>query len=505
MRELKFAAIAMMAPMFASAHMVFAEEPGDIERLIARLASPSYRERGAAYRQLEAKGDAAIDVLRVAAGAADPEIAKRSAELIEQIERSKTRRAALAATYVSLTFENVPLVEAVEELSRRIGIKVTLHGDPERFRQRTVTFSTGRATVWQAVELFCHRAGLHEWDGVSALPPIVAHEGGQGHAAFDGVQVVGKLPVQRGQVASLMISTPAPRIALLDGVVPAPPCQHCGSVRIRARLLPKNEDIQSQDVLIGLQVSSEGRLNCYGAHGLRIDRAIDERGRMVTATEIRPEPSQDLSELPRRAFLRQNLNLAPRVSGPAMICIKESDPPPARLKELAGVMTLQAFLPDKEVELPWPKNRRPQVAAAGNVVIVSAEPSDYFVPVVVHARLPYGVQLQAPVANPAGAMGIRLGAVIRAPGSDIENDSLSSRSLRTDCQGLAMVGSKGGRWKVTQNDAEIWSMDEDSFVVRISATFSPPTPRHELGRLTFSVRRPLLVEVPFLLRDIPLK
>lgn len=505
MRDRRFAAIAIMLILFASAHNLLAEEPGDIDRLIARLASPSYRERGSAYRQLEAKGDAVIDGLRAATSAADPEIAKRSAELIEQIERSKTHRAALTATCVSLTFESVPLVEAVEELSRRIGIKVTLHGDPERFRRRTVTFSTGRATVWQAVELFCHRAGLHEWDGFSALPPIVAREGGQGQAAFDGVQVLGKLPVQRAQVASLMVSTPAPRIALLDGVVPAPPCQHCGSVRIRARLLPKNEDISSKDLLIGLQVSSEGRLNCYGAYGLRIDRAIDERGRMVTATEIRPEPSHDLSELPRRAFLRQNMNLVPRVSGPAMIGVKGSDPPPARLKELAGVMTLQTFVPDKEVELPWPKNRRPQITAAGQVVIVSAEPSDEFVPVVVHARLPYGVQLQAPVANPAGAMGIRLGAVIRAPGSDDRHDSSSSCNHRTDCQGLAMVGSTGDRWMVTQNDAEIWSMDEDSFVVRISATFSPTTPRQEMGRLTFAVRRPLLVEVPFLLRDIPLK
>jgi len=74
-------------------------------------------------------------------------------------------------TPIEFDYRNTPLPEAVADLAKRTGFPVVLH-DPTALAQRRVTARTnGKVDFWQAVELFCRKADLHEWDGVSPLPP----------------------------------------------------------------------------------------------------------------------------------------------------------------------------------------------------------------------------------------------------------------------------------------------------------------------------------------------
>jgi len=125
------------------------------------------------------------------------------------------------------------VISAAADLARRTGTPLTLHGDAAKLRGRTVTLVAEKVTVWQAVQLFCHRADLHEWDGLSSLPAAVGLAGDV-PAPAEGVQVVGQMLVRRGQVSALTVPSPAARVALLDGTGLSLPTQLAGAVRVRA-------------------------------------------------------------------------------------------------------------------------------------------------------------------------------------------------------------------------------------------------------------------------------
>src|SRR5262249_61402468 len=75
----------------------------------------------------------------------------------------------LAATTVEFDYQDRPLDDAVRDLNRRTGAQITLNDPtPNKFRGRKVTAAThGPVPFWEAVELFCRKADLHEWDGVT--------------------------------------------------------------------------------------------------------------------------------------------------------------------------------------------------------------------------------------------------------------------------------------------------------------------------------------------------
>src|SRR5581483_1478061 len=187
-------------------------------------------DREAATRELDALGPAALDALRQAAQAGDPETRRRAVALLDRIGERAAAARILAPTTVTFDYADKPLTEAVADLARRTGLHVTLHHDPAKFRGRTVTAATaGPTPVWQAVELFCRKADLHEWDGFTPLagapPPMQTIPPG----AFQGQ---GQIFI-RGRVGSRAVVPPG-QVVLLDGPGAAVPESQAGSVRVRA-------------------------------------------------------------------------------------------------------------------------------------------------------------------------------------------------------------------------------------------------------------------------------
>src|SRR3954453_7576222 len=89
---------AALAAGLAVAAQPAADAPADrIERLIDRLGSGAFRDREAATRDLDAVGAPALDALRRAASAADPETRRRAAELVGRISGRLAAARILAA------------------------------------------------------------------------------------------------------------------------------------------------------------------------------------------------------------------------------------------------------------------------------------------------------------------------------------------------------------------------------------------------------------------------
>ena len=71
-------------------------------------------------------------------------------------------------------------------------------------------------------------------------------------------------------------------------------------------------------------------------------------------------------------------------------------------------------------------------------------------------------------------------------------------------QGLTLEDAGGTRWQMTSGVTELVGLFAQSFTVRVTATARPPTPGAIPAKLVFLVRRPTAVDVPFVLRDVPL-
>ena len=176
-----------------------------LRRLVASLASPDFRERETATQELDRAGESALEPLRQAAKTADAETRRRAVALVERIGRRQAGARILAPTLVTLNYDHVPLAQAVADLARRTDMSIAVHG-PAAVAGRTVTLFADKATAWQAVQPFCHQAGLHQWDGFSAsarstVPSTVVCDASARSASVnDGMQVLGQMQVRRGML-----------------------------------------------------------------------------------------------------------------------------------------------------------------------------------------------------------------------------------------------------------------------------------------------------------------
>ncbi|HEY1378012.1 MAG TPA: hypothetical protein VGF55_14525, partial [Gemmataceae bacterium] len=450
-------------------------------------------------RTLDRLGDAALDALREAARAGDTETRRRAAELVERITRRQAAARAIAPAFVSLNYDKTPLADAVADLSRRTGTPITLHGDAAKLQGRTVTLVAEKVTAWQAVQLVCNRADLHEWDGHGSLPAAVAVAGDL-PGAGEGVQIVGQLLVRRGQVSALTIQSPASRVALVDGTGPALPVHLAGAVRVRA--LPPGVPFLAEvgkDRLVVLNVAAEPRLHVDGACDLRIDRAVDDRGRSLPARPVWTDPPDERDDWPRG--VRVPPQVTDRKRGPVGVRLPRDETAAKRLRELAGVATVHVFVPEQVVDLPRPAGAVGRTVRGGGVALTLvslSRPAPEEVRVAVEVQLPYGSRLDLPVSGPVGVG--RFGR----PWGGLSDETEVTAATGGEYQGLALEDAAGRRFAVAAGSAEIAGLFEKWYTVRLTATFRPPAAGAEPGRLAFAVRRPTAVDVPFVLRDVPL-
>jgi hypothetical protein len=130
----------------------------DVSALVARLGAARYAEREEASQALEKRGREALDALRAAREAKDPEVRSRAAALIEKIESELMVR----PTLVRLDFQDRPLPEVVKAIADRSGIPLTLVPQHNRgFATRRVTLQApAPVPFWIALDRLCKEGRL---------------------------------------------------------------------------------------------------------------------------------------------------------------------------------------------------------------------------------------------------------------------------------------------------------------------------------------------------------
>jgi hypothetical protein len=483
--------------------------PEQVDRLISRLGSGAYRDREAATRELNALGVDALAALRRAAGAADPETRRRAAELIERIGDRLAAARILAPSTCEFKYENKPLAEAVADFAHRTGAAITLSPDQSRFRGRTITAATpGPVPFWDAVELFCRKAGLHEWDGFSRIE----NQPNAPQAASGVFLPQGQVFIRRSGFRAV---NPAPSgILLRDGPGAALPGGRSGAVRVRVPAIGATIDgvgpVGAEEVILPLQVSAEPKLQWEGAIDVRIDRAVDDRGRSLVCTPAVREIPAEEDEI---IFVNINGRLmqsSARRGGPVGVRIQRGDKPAARLTELTGSLAAQVRIADALAVVETPLKAAGQTVRgnAGVVLKVTsasrAKSDDVTVGVEIH--LPLEVQLAqqgAGAVQMAGQIQMIPGGVVRQMRPGAEVPSLPPGT--TEFQGLTLEDGKGRRFAATRGTVESSRFGQDGAVFQVTATFKPADAGQEPTRLVFTASRPAIVEIPFAVKDIPLQ
>jgi hypothetical protein len=495
-----------------------AEEAGGdrAERLIARLGSGAYRDREAASRELDALGSAALGPLRRAAVSADPETRRRAGELVRRIDERLTSAQILAATLVEFDYRDRPLDDAVRDLARRAGPAdpmqqaqaISLHvGPPNVFHNRRVTAATpGRIPFWEAVDLFCRKAGLHEWDGFSRLDtqPTATQSAQWNGQGFQGGIVIS------GRVRQ---STRQSGIVLLDGAGPSLPTFRTGAFRVRvpsaaAAPIAGLAALGADEVVVPLQMSAEPRLRWQGAVDVRIDSAVDDRGQQLAAVAAVPVTPAENGEM---MFINGVIvPVQTQRGGPVGVRIRRGEKPATRLTALAGTIAGQVRITEKVVSLDEPLKPGQSGHGIGGVtlkVTTVSRSANGDVMIGVEATLPPDVLLTTQAGMPNVAMGQFAGGggVVFRGGVGPSGQLPALPSGTTENIGLSLEDAKGRRFTVVRGNAlESQRFGVDGGSYQFTTVFKPAEKDQEPVRLAFAASRPATIEIPFALKDVPL-
>jgi hypothetical protein len=266
------------------------QAPAQVESLIAQLGSKSFVERERATRTLDLVGPAALERLRKVADSTSAEVRRRAGDLVRRIERRVLAARILTPARIRLSYQEVPVPDAVTDLMKRTGFPMRLEGDLTRLASRRLTLHTEEMPFWEAFDLFCRKAELAEVEPLAQqLPPR-----GNG-VSVTIVGGVGGGPAAAKDVMRPPPSEATPPLVLIDRRGGAEPTHIAGPVRIRA--LPPGTPLavtpNAGETVLGLEATAAPALRWQEVVGIRLDRVEDAEGNLLRGRHAppRPEPS----------------------------------------------------------------------------------------------------------------------------------------------------------------------------------------------------------------------
>lgn len=476
------------------------DSPARVAGLIAKLASPRWAEREAATRSLDALGEVALEPLRAALRSDDHEVRRRAAQIIETVEARLVNERLLKPATIALEFHNSPLPDAVAALKRHTGLEILLTDQAAR---RSVTVSSKPLPVWEAIELFCRKADLREWDGYGNVPAgftAAQQQFQQQQFAGPGQVII----VNRARTASRVPGTDG-RVMLHDGPAPSTLSSHAGSVRVR--LLPAGTAFPStqadrDEVVLPLHVSAEARMSNVTVLSATVERAVNERGQTLAAADLKPDATNEAE------ILFMNGQLVPTVSRgrgtQIAIRVQHGEKPSQRLAELRGHLVVDSVVSDvvatadarglAGTAFSSPCGVSGKIEAVESTASGSKFTLDLDVPpAVALATGPGDPQLQQ--------MG---GGIVRRGVNFIEQvDSPSLPAGTRQFAALTLEDAQGQRLEVAGGSWKRTALNGIGGKYQIAVAF-----RHREGeavRLVLHGRRPVAVLVPFAFKDVPLQ
>ncbi len=379
-----------------------AAEPVDakkIDKLIEKLSADDFADREKATAELDAIGAPALESLRKATASQDVEVSKRAADLVAKIEKRAETVRVLAPKKVHLVYKETPLAEAAADFAKKSGYPISLLDPDGKLKDRTISLDTGDVTFWQALELFCDKAGLAEMDSaqgvgvigprplpirrvpirIQPLPPVEikpelekppqkeeAQRGAVKRAVLAQPELAFAFQVQ-AQAAPVVaeiqiIGGPAPapgaggfgvvgwngngvnQIILMDGKTKPQPTDASGAVRVRVMEKPEVfGPANEKEILLGLRLTAEPKLQIQQILNVRVEKAVDDRDQNL-AQAVANVPAEANAPVALPAIAR-----APVFFGGAdqyaPLRLKKGEKASKSLKELSGVVLAQVLTP----------------------------------------------------------------------------------------------------------------------------------------------------------------
>jgi hypothetical protein len=474
-------------------------EPDALKKLVDRLGSRRHSDREAAMAALIARrSPASIDLLRKAAASGDLEVRRRARQVLDYLEHCQETERILRPQKIQITYKDVPVPEAVTDFARRTGLQVVLNdADRAKVQNRKVSLKTGETTLWDAFQQLCDQAGLSE-----RLTEVTSQR-----PYGNAFREIG----QRQQVIWLdgrhTYTRQEQRLILVDGKERRPTCQ-AGALRLvalagQARDGKKRPSSVGREVTLGVSIQVEPRLEWNRLVSLRVEYAVDSLGQRLRQPAIFVG-----EEMPWSPYMAQEVivvwdgqtEMPVNRSQQASIKLRLGEKPATTIKELRGTLSAEVEAPaeplitiDKVLASAGKTHKGPDGCYV-KVVEVRREPSGQY-------RLK--VELKAPPKKGdfPEAVNWRIVRINRMRGG-FEAATMTLSAQEAENRGLALLDDKGQPFALAAGE---YQRNEDMRSAQVyTLHYQPRKDQGEPARFVFSGRRTVVIDVPFVLKDVPL-
>jgi hypothetical protein len=499
-----------------------AEQPPDSKRvkaLIAQLGSRDFHEREEATQLLITAGLPALEYLHLATTSSDAEIRRRAREAVEQIEKKIETTRLLTPQRVHLIYRDTPVADAVADFAKKSGYPVQLD-DPARMANRKMTLDTGDVSFWEALDHLCRTASLIER---RALPPANQNTQGMSPQEMERRLWEKRMLIRRG------LTVPPARvdfgkIVLIEGKQDNLPTVYLGGVRIRAMSantpIP-GHGVSPEESYVVLDVAAEPSIDWRGVLGVHVQKAMDPECRQVAQAQESMPHVNSADDLNAMGGAMGAVAFKINVNNGVMFAASDFDNPanssnsPARefpirfkrngrdmkqLREIDGILFARVQTPhgpliqaDKILQAEGKTFKGPEDSY---LKIHEARQNDSGQ---VHMRL----TLRAPSMSD-DALGMMGGAIFVRRFNGRMAFMAQHESENIAAQNLALQDSKGGAFQLASseettqvNGAEV--TQEFRLIFQGRQGLEPP------ARFVYSGHRLVTVEIPFALKNVPLK
>jgi hypothetical protein len=476
---------------------------------IQNLGHPRFSVREQAARNLVQQGEPALKALKTALASPDEEIRQRAAFIIKAIETRTQNAAILRAPNLRLQYENKPLDEVVADLSKKTGLAFVV--DPKVANaKRPITIDTGEVAFWEAVEKVLAAGALVET--FEAAP--TATQAVESFTRGGGRQIQvwgGKRRVYSGLQPAAPVNT---QIKLVE--CKSPVSAATGTL-VRVKALPQGSPGNvatkgSNEVTIMLDVNPAPALTFLGIVGVDIRRAIDERSVALVQSHL-GNPAGASNSIWQDGM---PINVQFQGQGQVMIWTADSamveepttnarhvpvtlllkDNQSRKLKELAGVVTVQALTPPQAlitVENLLTAATKEEIRNGAyrlQIIERNADKGGY-----VQLRF----KLETPAVNDVTAFPVRFNGRVQ-PFIQIDNGYVANGQTN-----LTLVDGNGKA--ITNHSLNVMEQTFNGNTQITDYMLVVPTrgaKSGELVKLTLTGRKSVFAEVPFVLKDLPL-
>lgn len=466
-----------------------------VAALIQRLGSASFREREAATQTLIEIGSPALEAVRQATESPDPEVRLRAVQIGQRIRQQIETVAFLEPKRVHLHFQELPVAAAVAEFAQATKYPIRLAALDSRLVGKRITLDTGEVPFWVAWDQFCKAAELTEQRPAISTDTVEDYRFRAAPMGRPGLLVdraTGRV-VEQG---------PDARFELSPGTWKSYPTCVQGSVRFRA--LPSTpEPANSDRPVVGfrLEATPELQRTWLGILDVRLVRAIDEHGQSL-AQSLDRDPGERIMPAAQDPVLQARAMgaLVFDVQG-IPIRLHPGAKVGQRLKEVQGVLSAQVLTPLRPViALDHPLQHIGQQISGTNGETLKVLEAGPYGSDSIRLRLllsdPHAWRL---FGMPNRAQMMRRQMMLRgglAPVPTAETGQEPATITLTDAKGQSLP--LAGRTAETR----IHSGRVQQDIILVYRTRNNAVAPE---RLAYSARRTVAIDVPFELREVPVR